>query len=42
MTRERRSAAGPYSGYDGLPALHATEVELPLIHPYAPVSASQP
>ncbi|MCY0953073.1 DUF6420 family protein [Streptomyces sp. H27-S2] len=33
----RRGAAGPYTEYDGLPVLHATETGLPLLHPYGPV-----
>ncbi|MGW1252249.1 DUF6420 family protein [Streptomyces sp. NPDC002535] len=41
MTTEDRGAAGPYIEYDGLPVLHATEVKLPLIHPYAPVEAGR-
>jgi hypothetical protein len=41
MTTEHRGAAGPYVEYDGLPVLHATEVGLPLIHPYAPVEAGR-
>ncbi|MER5252294.1 DUF6420 family protein [Streptomyces sp. NPDC002855] len=41
MTIEHRGAAGPYTKYDGLPVLHATEVKLPLIHPYAPVTAGR-
>lgn len=41
MTTEDRGAAGPYTEYDGLPVLHAREVELPLIHPYAPVEAGR-
>ncbi|MGW1037849.1 DUF6420 family protein [Streptomyces antibioticus] len=31
---EDRGAAGPYVAYDGLPALHGSEIKLPLIHPY--------
>ncbi|MET9562513.1 DUF6420 family protein [Streptomyces tauricus] len=38
MTTEDRGVAGPYTAYDGLPALHATETDLPLIHPYGPVA----
>ncbi|CAM5671267.1 MULTISPECIES: DUF6420 family protein [Streptomyces] len=38
---EDRGAAGPYIEYDGLPALHGSEVKLPLIHPYAPVEAGR-
>ncbi|MEU7206081.1 DUF6420 family protein [Streptomyces sp. NPDC045470] len=34
-TDEHRGLAGPYTEYDGLPALHATEARLPLLHPYA-------
>ncbi|MEW2577673.1 DUF6420 family protein [Streptomyces syringium] len=41
MTTEHRGAAGPYTEYDGLPVLHATEVKLPLIHPYALVTAGR-
>nr|CAI60003.1 putative methyltransferase [Streptomyces tenjimariensis] len=41
MTSEHRGAAGPYIEYDGLPVLHATERDLPLIHPYAPVEAGR-
>lgn len=41
MTTEHRGVAGPYTEYDGLPVLHATEVKLPLIHPYAPVTAGR-
>ncbi|MBZ3918158.1 DUF6420 family protein [Streptomyces acidiscabies] len=41
MTTEHRGLAGPYTAYDGLPVLHATEVKLPLIHPYAPVEAGR-
>ncbi|MFJ4343226.1 DUF6420 family protein [Streptomyces sp. NPDC088915] len=37
MTNEHRGAAGPYIEYDGLPALHATETDLPRLHPYGPV-----
>ncbi|MEJ8640564.1 DUF6420 family protein [Streptomyces sp. MS1.HAVA.3] len=37
MTIEHRGVAGPYTEYDGLPALHATETDLPLLHPYGPV-----
>ncbi|MFD3700033.1 DUF6420 family protein [Streptomyces sp. NPDC058646] len=37
MTTEHRGVAGPYTEYDGLPALHATETDLPLLHPYGPV-----
>jgi len=38
MTTEHRGAAGPYTEYDGLPVLHATELNLPLLHPYAAVT----
>ncbi|WP_406073080.1 DUF6420 family protein [Streptomyces virginiae] len=37
MTTEHRGIAGPYTEYDGLPALHVTETDLPLLHPYGPV-----
>ncbi|WP_404798146.1 DUF6420 family protein [Streptomyces pristinaespiralis] len=37
MTIEHNGIAGPYFEYDGLPALHAVDKDLPLIHPYAPV-----
>jgi len=38
MTTEHRGIAGPYTAYDGLPVLHAVDKDLPLIHPYAPVT----
>ena len=38
MTIEHNGIAGPYFEYDGLPALHAEAKDLPLIHPYAPVT----
>ncbi|MFE2038208.1 DUF6420 family protein [Streptomyces scopuliridis] len=38
MTTEHRGAAGPYTEYDGLPVLRATETGLPLLHPYAAVA----
>ncbi|MEV0957921.1 DUF6420 family protein [Streptomyces sp. NPDC049951] len=41
MTTEHRGLAGPYTEYDGLPVLHATEVKLPLVHPYAPVAVGR-
>ncbi|MFI1067886.1 DUF6420 family protein [Streptomyces spororaveus] len=37
MTTEHHGVAGPYTEYDGLPALHAGESDLPLLHPYGPV-----
>ncbi|MEU2269797.1 DUF6420 family protein [Streptomyces olindensis] len=37
MTSEHRGAAGPYTEYDNLPVLHATEANLPLLHPYGTV-----
>ncbi|WP_411099002.1 DUF6420 family protein [Streptomyces sp. x-45] len=37
MTSEDRGAAGPYTEYDNLPALHAREKDLPLLHPYGTV-----
>ncbi|WP_405844825.1 DUF6420 family protein [Streptomyces platensis] len=41
MTIEHRGAAGPYTQYDHLPGLHATETGLPLLHPYATVAAGR-
>ncbi|MEU9922092.1 DUF6420 family protein [Streptomyces griseoluteus] len=41
MTIEHNGIAGPYFEYDGLPALHAVDKDLPLIHPYAPVAAGR-
>jgi hypothetical protein len=41
MTTEHRGLAGPYIAYDGLPALHATETGLPLLHPYATVASGR-
>ena len=41
MTTEDRGMAGPYIEYDGLPVLHPTETSLPLIHPYATVTAGR-
>ncbi|WP_327749736.1 DUF6420 family protein [Streptomyces europaeiscabiei] len=38
MAIEHNGIAGPYFEYDGLPALHAVDKDLPLIHPYAPVA----
>ncbi|EGX54624.1 MULTISPECIES: DUF6420 family protein [Streptomyces] len=38
MTTEHNGIAGPYTEYDGLPALHAVDTALPLIHPYASVA----
>ncbi|MFE4574604.1 DUF6420 family protein [Streptomyces chartreusis] len=38
MAIEHNGIAGPYFEYDGLPALHAVDQDLPLIHPYAPVA----
>jgi hypothetical protein len=37
MTSEHRGAAGPYVECDDLPVLHATEKDLPLLHPYGMV-----
>nr|WP_244933898.1 DUF6420 family protein [Streptomyces kasugaensis] len=37
MTTEHRGAAGPYTEYNGLTVLHATETGLPLLHPNGPV-----
>ncbi|MFF2864694.1 DUF6420 family protein [Streptomyces rubiginosohelvolus] len=37
MAIEHNGIAGPYFEYDGLPALHAVDKDLPLIHPYGPV-----
>ncbi|MEU9983577.1 DUF6420 family protein [Streptomyces sp. NPDC050856] len=31
MTIQHRGAAGPYTEYDNLPVLHATETDLPLL-----------
>ncbi|MER5617566.1 DUF6420 family protein [Streptomyces sp. NPDC002215] len=41
MTSEHRGAAGPYTEYDNLPVLHATETGLPLLHPYAAVAVGR-
>ncbi|MEU9397665.1 DUF6420 family protein [Streptomyces sp. NPDC048324] len=38
MAIEHNGIAGPYFEYDGLPALHTVDKDLPLIHPYAPVT----
>ncbi|MGW1437664.1 DUF6420 family protein [Streptomyces griseus] len=38
MAIEHNGIAGPYFEYDGLPALHAVDKDLPLIHPYGPVT----
>ncbi|MDC2960423.1 DUF6420 family protein [Streptomyces gilvifuscus] len=38
MAIEHNGIAGPYFDYDGLPALHAVDKDLPLIHPYGPVT----
>ncbi|WP_128380434.1 DUF6420 family protein [Streptomyces cavernae] len=38
MAIEHNGIAGPYFEYDGLPALHPVDKDLPLIHPYAPVT----
>ncbi|TVZ90546.1 DUF6420 family protein [Streptomyces sp. BK340] len=38
MTIEHNGIAGPYFEYDGLPAQHVVDKDLPLIHPYAPVT----
>lgn len=38
MAIEHNGIAGPYVEYDGLPALHAVDKDLPLIHPYGPMT----
>ncbi|MGW1544420.1 DUF6420 family protein [Streptomyces sp. NPDC002309] len=38
MAIEHNGIAGPYTEYDGLPALHAVDKDLPVIHPYPPVT----
>ncbi|MEU9384578.1 DUF6420 family protein [Streptomyces sp. NPDC048279] len=38
MAIEHNGIAGPYLDYDGLPAKHVVDKDLPLIHPYAPVT----
>ncbi|MYQ39872.1 hypothetical protein B046DRAFT_06122 [Streptomyces sp. LamerLS-316] len=38
MAIEHNGIAGPCFEYDGLPALHAVDKDLPLLHPYAPVT----
>ncbi|AQW50731.1 DUF6420 family protein [Streptomyces violaceusniger] len=38
MTSEHRGGAGPYIEYGNLPVLHATETDLPLLHPYGAVA----
>jgi hypothetical protein len=38
MAIEHNGIAGPYFEYDGLPVLHVVDKDLPLIHPYAPVT----
>ncbi|MET7810530.1 DUF6420 family protein [Streptomyces sp. NPDC005395] len=38
MAIEHNGIAGPYFEYDGLPAQHVVDKDLPLIHPYGPVT----
>ncbi|PNG19134.1 DUF6420 family protein [Streptomyces cahuitamycinicus] len=38
MAIEHNGIAGPYFEYDGLPAQHVVDKDLPLIHPYGPVA----
>ncbi|AIV38994.1 DUF6420 family protein [Streptomyces sp. CCM_MD2014] len=38
MAIEHNGSAGPYFEYDGLPAQHVVDKDLPLIHPYGPVT----
>ncbi|NED35827.1 DUF6420 family protein [Streptomyces sp. SID8499] len=38
MATEHNGIAGPYFEYDGLPAQHVVDKDLPLIHPYGPVT----
>lgn len=38
MAIEHNGIAGPYVQYDGLPAQHVVDKDLPLIHPYGPVT----
>ncbi|MEU3279219.1 DUF6420 family protein [Streptomyces antibioticus] len=38
MAIEHNGIAGPYVEYDGLPAQHVVDKDLPRIHPYGPVA----